>query len=103
MVSTIITPTGNYRGFQVEFTGCKTDAFVVYAKGDPYLWTAKWGNAANISLHKEWSHFAFTFKANEGISIFFNGNEVKKDVVSNFELNDYVKSKYMIFDAMTYL
>ena len=40
-----------------------------------------WGNASQETWSTKWSNLAFTFLESEGITLYFNGEEVKKQPV----------------------
>ena len=74
------------QGFRVSIRGCKQEAIRVHIRSYSQTWLLTWGNATQESWSKQWSNVIFTFRQSEGITLYFNGEEVKKQTVRDIKL-----------------
>ena len=73
-------------GFQIFIRGCAKSALVVHIRDSNKLAKVAWGNASEKFLSEKWSHLLFTYKYSLGLSVYFNGAQVR-----NKEVGDYHK------------
>jgi len=66
------------QGFTVIFRGCIQGAFRVNVRSYSQTWDLTWGNTADAIWSRNWTNMAFTFLQSEGIVLYINGAEVKR-------------------------
>jgi len=94
--------SSSQQGFMVTFGGCSNDAFIVYINSYTQSWTLSWGNASDPFWSGNWSNLAFTFLQSEGIVLYVNGAEVKKQTSPSYHgsgLTSYGSYIYMGYEA----
>ena len=100
------------QGFILAVRGCETRGFNVHISGYRQSWALTWGNATDESWSKRWSNVAFTFLQSEGLFLYFNGEEVKKQTVNtctfflileSFQCENLIKVTYGLILLLIFL
>ena len=73
-------------GFRIFIRGCAKNALIVQIRDSNKLAKVVWGNASEKFLSEKWSHLLFTYKYSLGLTVYFNGAQVR-----NKEVGDYQK------------